>query len=34
VVIEILVGTSVMLFGIGFVLREWRRRRQPRKASA
>jgi protein SCO1/2 len=28
VVIEILVGTSVMLFGIGFVLREWRRRRR------
>ena len=34
VVIEILVGTSVMLGGIGFVLWEWRRRRQPRKASA
>ena len=27
VVIEILVGASVMLFGIGFVLWEWRRRR-------
>jgi protein SCO1/2 len=27
VVIEILVGTSVMLGGIGFVLWEWRRRR-------
>jgi len=27
VLIEILVGTSVMLGGIGFVLREWRRRR-------
>lgn len=27
VLIEILVGTSVMFFGIGFVLREWRRRR-------
>ncbi len=28
VVIEILVGASVMLFGIGFVLREWRRRKR------
>jgi protein SCO1/2 len=28
VVIEILVGTSVMLAGIGFVLLEWRRRRK------
>jgi protein SCO1/2 len=28
VVIEILVGTSVMLFGIGFVLWEWRRRKK------
>jgi protein SCO1/2 len=28
VVIEIFVGTSVMLFGIGFVAREWRRRRR------
>jgi protein SCO1/2 len=27
VVIEILVGASVMLFGVGFVLWEWRRRR-------
>ena len=27
VVIEILVGTSVLVFGIGFVLWEWRRRR-------
>ena len=34
VVIELLVGASVMLGGIGFVLWEWRRRRQPRKASA
>jgi hypothetical protein len=27
IVIEILVGASVMLGGIGFVLWEWRRRR-------
>lgn len=27
VIIELLVGTSVMVLGIGFVLREWRRRR-------
>ncbi|HEU4350950.1 MAG TPA: hypothetical protein VFR66_03660, partial [Burkholderiales bacterium] len=27
VVIEILVGTSVLVFGIGFVFWEWRRRR-------
>jgi protein SCO1 len=34
VVIEILIGTSVMLAGISFVAWEWRRRRQLRKASA
>lgn len=34
VVIELLVGASVMLGGIGFVLWEWRRRRRPGKASA
>ncbi|HEX9184182.1 MAG TPA: hypothetical protein VF876_13075, partial [Burkholderiales bacterium] len=27
VLIELLVGASVMLGGLGFVLREWRRRR-------
>ena len=34
VVIELLVGASVMLFGIGFVLREWRRRRLTQVKSA
>jgi len=34
VVIELLVGASVMLFGIGFVLWEWRRRRLTHVKSA
>jgi protein SCO1/2 len=33
VVIEILVGTSVLVFGIGFVLWEWRRRRRSNRVS-
>ena len=34
IVIELLVGASVMLGGVGFVLWEWRRRRQIRKPAA
>jgi protein SCO1/2 len=33
VVIEILIGTSVLVFGIGFVLWEWRRRRRSNRVS-